>query len=68
MPPGKMPPGKVPPGKFPLEISPPGKFAHPKMASQENRPPPKKKNFVKLPHVIEYFKGENFVNFNFRQS
>ena len=34
----------------------------------ENCPPPKKKNFVNLPHVIEYFKGENFVKFHFRQS
>ena len=51
---GKMAPGKVRPGKFsPRKIAP---F------------PLKKQNFAKLPHVIEYFKGENFVNFNFRQS
>ena len=40
-------------------------------AAKKNCPPPKKKkkkNFVKPPHVMEYLKGEHFVNFNFRQS
>ena len=31
-------------------------------------PPPPKKYFVKLLHVMEYLSGENFVNFNFRLS
>ena len=50
---GKMPPPEI----CPQEKYPP-----------ENCPQPKKKNFVKLPHVIEYVKGENFVKFSFRQS
>ena len=42
---------------------PPGKIPPGKLSSSF----PKKKNFVKLPHIMEYCKGENFVNFNFRQ-
>ena len=62
---GKMPPGKVPPGKLPPGNKPPRKIATP-----ENCPPPPKKSIpVKLLHVMEeYLSGENFVNFNFRQS
>ena len=57
--PGKMPPGKMLPGKVPPGNNPP----------QENCPPvPQKKYFVKLLPVMEYLSGENFVNFNFRQS
>ena len=56
--PGKMPPGKVPPGNKPPRKIPPGKLP----------PSPYKKYFVKLLHVMEYLSGENFVNFNFRQS
>ena len=55
---GKMPPGKIPPGKLlPRKIVP-----------QKIVPLPLKKYFVKLLHVMEYLSGENFVNFNFRQS
>ena len=65
MPPVKLPPGKSPlPGKCPSENCPPEKLPPQKIVP----PPPKKKNFVKLPDVMEYFKGEIFVNFNFRQS
>ena len=77
--PRKMPQGKVPPGKLPPEINPPGKLPQGKLPpgklpprkidSPENCPPlPLKKYFVKLLHVMEYLSGENFVNFNFRQS
>ena len=73
---GKMPPSKLSPGnKFPRKIAPP------ENCSPENCPPgnlspgklpppplPLKKYFVKLLHVMEYLSGENFVNFNFRQS
>ena len=63
--------GKIPPGKSaPREITPRKSVPQEKYAPENcpNPPPPKKNNFVKLPHVMEYFKGENFVNFNFRQS
>ena len=62
MTPGKMLPGKVPPEKYPPEISPPGKLPPGKLT------PLLKKCFVKLLHVMEYLSGENFVNFDFRQS
>ena len=82
MPPGKMPLGKVPPGKLPpVNLPPrkntPGKLPPRKITPRKIAPrlppcplpsPPKKKNFVKLSHVMEYFKEENFVNFNFCQS
>ena len=55
MPPGKMLPGKVPPGSLPPEKLPPSPLL-------------KKKYFMKLPHVMQYLNGENFVNFNFCQS
>ena len=75
MPPGKMPPGKLPRGNKPPRKIAPQKIAPRKIAPQENCPPenclpslPLKKYFVKLLHVMEYLTGENFVNFNFRQS
>ena len=69
MPPGKVPPGKLPPGNLPPRKNTPRKIALQENCPPENcPPPPKKKNFVKLPLVMKYFKGENFVNFNFRQS
>ena len=72
--PGKMLPGKVLPGKFlprNPEICPPGKIPPGKMPPtppSHHLSPPIKKYFVKVPHVIKYLNGENFVNFNFRQS
>ena len=48
-----MPPGKVPPGNKP---------------TRKIAPLPLKKYFVKLLYVMEYLSGENFVDFNFRQS
>ena len=75
---GKMPPGKMSPERYPqekcpqengpLEICPPGKIHPGKLTPGKLPPSPKKKNFEKLPHAMEYLKGENFVNFNFRQS
>ena len=59
MPLGKMPPGKMPPGKVPSGNKPPGKLPP---------TPPNKSILVKLLHVMEYISGENFANFNFRQS
>ena len=50
---GKMPPRKMPPRKIAL---------------QKIAPTLLKKYFVKLLHVMEYLSGENFVNFEFRQS
>ena len=76
--PGKMPSETVPWETFPhkncpQEIPSPRKYNPKKTVPQkycplEIPPHPYKSNFVKLPHVMEYFKGENFVNFNFRQS
>ena len=67
---GKMPPGKVFPGKLPPEINPHENCPPRKIAPGKIAPPcpPPKKYFVKLLHVMEYLNGENFVNFNFRQS
>ena len=47
-------------GKMPTGNKPPGKLPPP--------PPPPKKYFIRLLHVMEYLSGENFDNFNFRQS
>ena len=50
---------KCPPGKIPSRKLPTGKLHPPN--------PLKKGYFVKLPHVMEYLNGENFINFKFRQ-
>ena len=60
-----MPPGKMPPGKMLRRKVLPGNKPSPENCPL---PLPLKKYFVKLLHVMEYLSGENFVNFNFRQS
>ena len=67
--PGKNAPRKTAHGKTAPEKVAPGKFGPPrKNTPRKIARPPLKNNFVNLPHVMEYYKGENFVSFNLRQS